>query len=103
MIRKILALTALSVVLSACESTQTESPSTQKATPAAQTSPTVASPEPSSSPVLQIKAGDKVRAVNGTFTEATVISIDEKSGKLTIKIAGQTAEKTVAVREVVKQ
>jgi len=105
MTRKIFALMALSVVLSACESTETE-PATQKPTPAVQASPTPAtsaSPEPGTSPGSQLKTGDKVKAVNGSFNEATVISVDEKSAKVTIKIVGQAAEKTVALSEVVKQ
>jgi len=106
MTRKILALLALSTVLSACESTETESPATQKVTPAVQASPapaTVSSPEASPLAASPLKTGDKVKALNGSFSDATVISVDEKSGKVTIKIAGQASAKTVALNEVVKE
>jgi hypothetical protein len=44
-----------------------------------------------------------VKAANGSFTEATVVSVDEKASKATIRLAGQTTEKTVSLSEIVKQ
>jgi len=53
---------------------------------------------------MQIKAGDKVKVTtNGSSTEATVVSVDEKAGKVTVKMVGQKEEKTVAISAVVKQ
>ncbi len=109
MIRKIFALLVFSIALSGCESnsTETNSNETQKPSAIAQTSPTpamVASPSPETSPAsAPLKAGDKVKAVNGSFTDATVVSVDEKLGKVTIHIQGQTGEKTVALTEVARQ
>jgi hypothetical protein len=61
------------------------------------------SPEPSPSVKLQLKAGDKVRVtLNGSATDATVVSVDEKSGKVTVKVEGQKEEKTFAISDVTK-
>lgn len=107
--KKVLALLVVSFALSACESTSPETNSNDnvaKPSPSAQASPTPApafAPEASPSPASQLKAGDKVKAVNGSFSDATVVSVDEKTGKATVRIQGQTGEKTVALSEVVKQ
>jgi len=62
------------------------------------------SPASSRAASLQFKAGDKVKVTtNGSSTEATVVSVDEKAGKVTVKMAGQKDEKTVAISTVVKQ
>jgi phage tail sheath gpL-like len=51
-----------------------------------------------------VKAGDKVKVtINGTATEATVVSVDEKSAKVTVKVAGQKEDKTVALADIIKQ
>ena len=105
---KILALLVVTLALSACESspTETDSNNSQKPSPTVQASPTpatVPSPAVSPSPTATIKPGVKVKAVNGSFNDATVVSVDEKSGRVTIKIQGQTGEKVVAASEVVKQ
>jgi DNA-binding protein YbaB len=53
---------------------------------------------------MQLKAGQKVKVnLNGSSTEATVVSVDEKAGKVTVKIAGQKEDKTVPLSDVVKQ
>jgi hypothetical protein len=41
--------------------------------------------------------------IGGTAVEATVISVDEKAGKATVKIQGQKEEKTVAIAAIVKE
>jgi DNA-binding protein YbaB len=41
--------------------------------------------------------------VNGAATDATVVRVDEKSGKVTVKLQGQKEEKTVAIADVVKE
>lgn len=108
MTRKVLALLIVSVALTACESNPTESDTNNgpKPSPTVQASPTpvtVPSPELNPSPTTQIRAGDKVKAVDGSFNGATVISVDEKSGRITVKIQGQTGERTVALTQVTKQ
>jgi len=105
--RRVLALLIVSVALTACESNPTESDNNgPKLSPTVQASPTPATvPSPGGSPAAtsQIKPGDKVKAVNGTFNDATVVSVDEKLGRVTVKIQGQTGERTVALTEVTKQ
>jgi DNA-binding protein YbaB len=41
--------------------------------------------------------------INGVATDATVVRVDEKSGKVTVKLQGQQEEKTVAIADVVKE
>jgi hypothetical protein len=41
--------------------------------------------------------------INGTATDATVVSVDEKAGKVTVKVQGQKEEKTVALADVTKE
>ena len=51
----------------------------------------------------QVKAGDKVRSViHASFTNATVVSVDEKLGKVVVKQDGQTAEKAIDFGKVMK-
>ena len=110
MTTKLFAVVLLALALAACDSSSTETNSNAN-TPAktntnVQSAPTpvaTASAEPSTSINQQLKAGDKVKAVNGSFTDATVVSLDEKLGKVTIKLKGETKEKTVAIADVVKQ
>ena len=111
---KILAVAflALALALTACESTPENANSSNENKPAA-TSPaatpaTTSSPaaSPASSPAAstQLKAGDKVKVtLNGSSSEATVVSVDEKAGKATVKIQGQKEDKTVALSAVSKQ
>jgi hypothetical protein len=50
------------------------------------------------------KAGDKVKVtINGAAVEATVVSIDEKVLKATVKVQGETKERTVNLSDIVKQ
>jgi hypothetical protein len=41
--------------------------------------------------------------LNGSSSDATVVSVDEKAGKVTVKIQGQKEDKTVALAAVTKQ
>jgi hypothetical protein len=109
MFSKLCAVVLLSLALSACESNPTET--NANANSAAKTAPSQASPAPPASPSAeptsaakpQARAGDKVRvAINGTLTEATVVSIDEKTGKAVVKLAGLGGEKTVAIEELIR-
>ncbi len=104
MTKKLLAVMLLSLTISACEPAGTENNSNanSNAKPAAST-PAPATPEPSPSVKPQLKIGDKVKVtINGTATDATVVTVDEKSGKVTVKVEGQKEEKTVAIGDVIK-
>ena len=109
MTMKIFAIALLALALTACESSTENANSSNEnkpsaATPAPVTPASTASPAASPVASTQIKAGDKVRVtLNGSSTEATVVSVDEKAGKATVKIQGQKEEKTVAISAVVKQ
>src|SRR5882762_1455713 len=110
MTKKLFAVMLLSLTLAACEPSSTENnsnansnatPNTQAASTPAPVSP---SPEPSAALKPQVKAGDKVKVtINGSAAPATVISVDEKAGKVTVKIQGQKEEKTVAIADVIKE
>ena len=91
MTKKLFAVMLLSLTIAACEPAGTDNNSNgnTNAKPPAST-PAAVSPEPSSSVKPQVKAGDKVKiTINGSATDATVISVDEKSGKMTVKVEGQ--------------
>lgn len=110
MTTKILAVLLLSLAVSACESSPTDNNSNaNKATPSATAQvPPATAPSPSIEAALpataQPKAGDKVKVmVNGAATEATVVSVDEKAGKVTIKVQGESKERTIALTDIVKQ
>src|SRR2546423_15224307 len=109
MMMKIFAIALLALALTACESSTENANSNNEnkpsaATPAPATPAATASPAASPAASTQIKAGDKVKVtINGSSTEATVVSVDEKAGKATVKIQGQKEEKTVAISAVVKQ
>ena len=110
MIRNILAVLVLSLTVAACDSSSTETNSNasnpaQANTPAQAASTPAAAPSAEASPAAAspLKAGDKVKATNGSFTDATVVSVDEKTGKVTVKPQGESKEKTVAIGDVVKQ
>ena len=109
---KILAVAFLALALTACESGPENANNSNENKPAA-TSP-AATPAPAASPAsspasspaasTQLKAGDKVKVtLNGSSSEATVVSVDEKSGKAIVKIQGQKEDKTVALSAVTKQ
>jgi ribosomal 50S subunit-recycling heat shock protein len=62
------------------------------------------SPEATVASSAALKAGDKVKiTINGSAVEATIVSIDEKAGKATVKVTGETKERTVNLSEIVKQ
>ena len=108
--KKLFAVVLLSLTLAACEPASTENNSNANTnarpnTPATST-PAPVSPSPDASPAAkpQLKAGDKVKVkINGAATDATVVSVDEKSGKVTIKVQGQKENKTVAIADVIKE
>ena len=115
MTTKLFAVLLLTLALAACDSsstTETNGPANRRVDhPVANPSPNTseqASPAPaastSSAPSTpQFKAGDKVKVrVNGSSSEATVVSVDEKLGKVVVKTSGGE-EKTVALSDVTKQ
>lgn len=104
MTTKLLAVLALCVLISACEpATDVTNPTPS---PAAQS---MATPLPSPSPEATAasaawKTGDKVKVtINGAAVEATIVSIDEKALKVTVKVQGETKERTVNLSDIVKQ
>jgi sRNA-binding protein len=108
--KKLFVIAMLSLALAACEPAGTDNDSNSNNarpntnTAASTPAPVAPSPEASAPVKPQLKAGDKVRVtINGAATDAAVVSIDEKSGKVTVRIEGQTDEKTVALTDVVKQ
>ena len=108
MTRKLIVLVALSFALSACETSPAESNSnTNAAKPAATTQATPApniSAEPSPAAKADFKAGDKVKVTaNGSSAEATIVSVDEKAGKATVRVLGEKQDKTVALAEIARQ
>ena len=107
MTTKLIAVMSLCVLIAACEpatdvTKPTASPAAQSAsTPAP--SPSIEAPAPASA-VAGWKAGDKVKVtINGAAVEATVVSIDEKALKATVKVQGETKERTVNLSDIVKQ
>jgi sRNA-binding protein len=101
MTKKIFALVILSMSLAACEPAGTEN--NMNANSNARPNNPTASPEASPAVRPQLKAGDKVKVtINGSAADATVVSVDEKSGKATVKVANQKEEKTVAIADIIK-
>jgi ABC-type uncharacterized transport system auxiliary subunit len=108
MTKKLFAVMLLSLTLAACEPATTENNSNtnSNAKPPATSTPAPVVPSPETSVALkpQVKAGDKVKImVKGSPVDATVLSVDEKSGKVTVKIQGEKEEKTIAITDIVKQ
>jgi len=106
--KKLFALVLLSLSLVACEPSTTNNNSNANINATANTptaaTPAPAAPSPEPSLNSQIKAGDKVKVtINGAATDATVVSVDEKAGKVTVRIQGQKEDKTVALGEIVKE
>jgi sRNA-binding protein len=99
----------LSLSLAACEPSSPDNNSNANKTSsdkpvAPAPAPAAPTPEAVASATPQVKAGDKVKVtINGSATEATVVSVDEKAGKVTVKIQGQREDKTIAIGDVVKQ
>ena len=107
MTTKLIAVLALCVLISACEpATDVTKPAASPAAQSASTpapSPSVEAPAPASA-VAGWKAGDKVKVtINGAAVEATVVAIDEKALKATVKVQGETKERTVNLSDIVKQ
>ena len=105
MATKLISILALALLLGACESEPPEAhPSS---TPTAQPMATqAASPSPEASAIVPVawKAGDKVKVtINGAAVDATIVSIDEKAGKATVKVQGETKERTVNLSELAKR
>jgi protein involved in polysaccharide export with SLBB domain len=104
--KKLFAIALLSLMAAACEpatdnnsNSNNGKPNTATSTPA----PLAPSPEASAPAKPQLKAGDKVKVtINGIATDATVVTLDEKAGKVTVKVEGQKEEKTVALSDIVK-
>src|SRR2546430_8181346 len=102
--KKILAIALLSFAFSACESSPADNSNSNTPATAATPAPVTTTPEASPAAKVEIKAGDKGKVtINGGATEATVVSVDEKAGKATVRIQGQKEDKIVALSEVVKQ
>ena len=100
--KKILAIALLSFAITACEPNTTDNSNATK--PAS--TPVASTPMPEASPAakVELKAGDKVKVtMNGSSMEATIVSVDLKTGKATVKIQGQKEDKTVAISDIVKQ
>ena len=108
MTKKILAVTLVSLAFTACESSGPENSnanSNTKAMNQAVSTPAPASPtpEPSPSAAAQLKAGEAVKvSVNGALAEATVVSVDEKAGKVIVKLKSDGKEKSLALGDVKK-
>jgi glucose/arabinose dehydrogenase len=102
--KKLFALGLLSLTLAACEPASTDNTNSNTRPATSTPAPVTPSPEPIASVKPPVKAGDKVKVtINGTASEATVVSVDEKAGKVTVKIAGQKEDKTVAIADVTKE
>ena len=105
MTTKLIAVLALCVLIAACEpgsevTKPAASPAAQATTPAPSPSPEATAPASTAA----VKAGDKVKVtINGAAVEATIVSIDEKASKATVKIQGETKERTVNLSDIVKQ
>src|SRR5437016_10478412 len=109
--KKIFAVALLSVALAACDSGSTDNNSNANVGTNSNSKPAPTIEQASPAPVVPttaatpgLKAGDKVRVpINGASVAATVLSVDEKAGKVTVKIEGQSGEKTVSIADVTKQ
>ena len=104
MINKVFAVLLLALLATACEPSPAENTNATPS-PAAQISPTPApSPSIESGPAAQWKAGDKVKVtVDGSAVAATIVSVDEKAGTATVKVQGETKERTVKFADIAKQ
>ena len=112
MTTKLFAVVLSALALAACDSSSTpESTNANRhASPDTTASPNTganeqATPAPATSTpgTSQFKAGDKVKVKsNGSSSDATVVSVDEKLSKVTVKLSGGE-EKTVALSDVTKQ
>ena len=111
MTTKLIAVLLLTLAIAACDSTSTpdnNAPANRNASSSA--SPNAAdqaTPAPATTNAIpstpQFKAGDKVKVkLNGASSDATVVSVDDKLGKVVVKTSGGE-EKTVAIADVTKE
>jgi sRNA-binding protein len=107
MTTKLLAVLSLCVLIAACEPAANENkPEPSPAVPSTATPGPSPSPEATApaSAAAALKTGDKVKVtINGAAVEAIIVSIDEKGAKATVKIHGETKERTVNLSDIVKQ
>ena len=105
MTTKLLAVLSLCVLIAACEPASNETtPAPSPATQATSTPAPSPSPEATAVAPAAWKAGDKVKVtINGSAVEATIVSIDEKAARATVKVQGETKERTVNLSDIVKQ
>jgi sRNA-binding protein len=110
MTTKLFAVVLLTLALAACDSSSTPESTTnanRNAGASTTASPNTnvteqATPAPAAS-TPQFKAGDKVKVKsNGSSSDATVVSVDEKLGKVIVKLSGGE-EKTLTLSDVTKQ
>jgi sRNA-binding protein len=112
MTTKLFAVVLLTLGLAACDSSSTPESTTnanRNAGASTTASPNTnateqATPAPAASMpgTPQFKSGDKVKVKsNGSSSDATVVSVDEKLGKAVVKLSGGE-EKTVALSDVTK-
>ena len=101
------AVLALAVLVSACESSSLETKPSPGPSPTAEATATPAvSPSPAATLAAPtaFKPGDKVKVtINAAAVEATIVSVDDKAGKATVKVQGETKERTVNLSDIVKQ
>ena len=111
MTTKIFAVILLSLALTACEPATTDNnpnsnnPSKTNSNNQASPAPPVTStPQPSPTVKAELKAGDKVKvAVNGSAVDATVVAVDEKAGKATVRLQGDSKDTIVSLDKVTTQ
>ncbi|MDX6613314.1 MAG: hypothetical protein QOD75_2500 [Blastocatellia bacterium] len=108
MTRTVFALLFLCLGIAACDppaadpnanankaNTNIQAPATPASTPVTTATPAVKPP---------LKAGDKVKVTtNGSTVDATIVSVDEKLGKVTVKVQGESKETIVAIADVISQ
>ena len=108
MIRKIFAVLLLSLSLNACEPAANDNNANAngpaKTNANSQASPAAATPQPTPSVKTEVKVGDKVKvARNGASLDATVVAIDEKAGKATVRVQGEEKDTIVNLDSLTKQ
>jgi len=100
----------LSLALTACESATPDnnanatSPAKPNTNNQAPNPAAINTPQPSPTVKAELKPGDRVKvAGNGSFVDATVVAVDEKTGKVTVRIQGDGKDTTVSLDSVTKQ
>jgi sRNA-binding protein len=104
MTTKLFAVLALCVLIAACEPATNETkPAATPAPPSTSTPAPSPSPEATAPASTALKAGDKVKVtIDGSAVEATIVSIDEKAAKATVKVQRESKERTVNLADIVK-